>query len=72
MSFQGILGFRRKNAENGRIPERGRLGKEQPTRKPMSISQYDFQEVIESFCLIYGEKRAKAMENPSLRTGKLL
>jgi hypothetical protein len=54
------------NTENRRIPGRGRSGVELPTHEPMSISQFDFQEVIESFFSIYGENGAKAMENLGL------
>jgi hypothetical protein len=66
ISFQGIWESRLRNTEDGRIPGRGRPKLELPTHEPMSISQFDFQEVIESFFLIYGEKGAKAMENLGL------
>jgi hypothetical protein len=55
------------SVEDGRIPAIGRLGPEQPTHELMSISQFDFQEVIETFLSIYGENRAKATENLALR-----
>jgi hypothetical protein len=59
------------NIEDGKIPGRGRPELELPTHEPMSISQFDFQEVIESFFLIYGEKGAKAMINLGLRVSRL-